>query len=409
MKRISLLVALLFIVTLARIQAQDTVKWPDPWYAYKPLPTNTYNTLNYFMFNENGAPNNQNVTMTDFSGISSGNLYGIAVTFYEEPVLNNPASYAFTLYHFNDLTFTPSGSNYYISIGQMDSIQTWNAPLVKNCTFLYELEKDSSYVPCYEFFFDSIKRIDPSATDTFYIGGRYNNMQYFGSGLGDRDFGQNWIMCPYTDPSSISYVEYMPQDRAVWGVLFPIVKLRCTVPRGFRIEENGGQYTAHWRSDTNAAVYQVAVRTDATLPDSGDFTTTASELTLAGLSPNTGYRVYLRKRCDYCATSWSETVWSDWVGPMVIGDTNTASLPAMPQTPSFILAPNPASATVNVSMDAMDGLTSIELLDISGRNVLTYKAISNSHTLDISALPRGTYFVRVTGEKNISVRKLIIE
>lgn len=66
--------------------------------------------------------------------------------------------------------------------------------------------------------------------------------------------------------------------------------------------------------------------------------------------------------------------------------------------------PNPASQEVNVLINNGLNLSSIEIIDLTGRVILkSEKAVG----IDISELPEGQYFVKVIGETNI-VRKLFI-
>jgi len=64
------------------------------------------------------------------------------------------------------------------------------------------------------------------------------------------------------------------------------------------------------------------------------------------------------------------------------------------------LYPNPATSTLNVRVD---GLQQVEIVDLGGRKV----AVSNSHSVDISQLPKGHYFVRVVANGQTFVRRFV--
>ena len=70
------------------------------------------------------------------------------------------------------------------------------------------------------------------------------------------------------------------------------------------------------------------------------------------------------------------------------------------------LYPNPASSVV--AIDGVKGLAEVTVTDINGRAVLTQK-LTQTHTLDISHLSAGTYFVTVTTDADSAVRKLIVK
>ncbi|MBQ8704095.1 MAG: C10 family peptidase [Bacteroidales bacterium] len=73
-----------------------------------------------------------------------------------------------------------------------------------------------------------------------------------------------------------------------------------------------------------------------------------------------------------------------------------------PQTAAteWNVRPNPASGLVTVDAE---GLLRVELLDVSGRRVLT----TTCNTLDVSALPAGPYFVRITTDSHTSVKRIV--
>ena len=66
--------------------------------------------------------------------------------------------------------------------------------------------------------------------------------------------------------------------------------------------------------------------------------------------------------------------------------------------------PNPASQSVNVLNTNGLNITNIQIIDLTGRVVLSSK---KSDGIDISNLPEGQYFVKIVGETSI-VRKLFI-
>ena len=67
--------------------------------------------------------------------------------------------------------------------------------------------------------------------------------------------------------------------------------------------------------------------------------------------------------------------------------------------------PNPARGSVTVEADA----ATVTLLDLCGRTVKRWSLDGGSMTADISAVPRGAYFVRVVTRDGVTVRKLIVE
>jgi photosystem II stability/assembly factor-like uncharacterized protein len=69
--------------------------------------------------------------------------------------------------------------------------------------------------------------------------------------------------------------------------------------------------------------------------------------------------------------------------------------------------PNPSKNKITISSPALTGIVQLSIFNISGEKVMERRLTNNETQLDISALPRGVYFVRVQDEERIEVMKLI--
>ncbi len=60
--------------------------------------------------------------------------------------------------------------------------------------------------------------------------------------------------------------------------------------------------------------------------------------------------------------------------------------------------PNPAQSEVNITYEK--GLESIEVIDISGKNMLSLDGLSlaNEKSINVDALSTGTYFIRINNK-----------
>lgn len=67
----------------------------------------------------------------------------------------------------------------------------------------------------------------------------------------------------------------------------------------------------------------------------------------------------------------------------------------------FKVYPNPAESVVNIQSDF--DITSIEIIDLTGRKVLNF----NSNTADVSSLNKGTYILNIQTEKGMQQTKFI--
>ena len=75
---------------------------------------------------------------------------------------------------------------------------------------------------------------------------------------------------------------------------------------------------------------------------------------------------------------------------------------------TLTLYPNPASTSVTVTVSGMDGEVTVEIVDLNGRASGKWTVESGKVELDLSGMAQGAYFVRVTGERQTVVRKLIV-
>jgi len=133
----------------------------------------------------------------------------------------------------------------------------------------------------------------------------------------------------------------------------------------------------------------------------GADTTANNPYTLTGLEPNTTYYVKVKALCaDGNESGWSSpaTFTTATVG---IDDVDAAAIS---------LYPNPATTTVTIS--GISGQATVTVVDMNGREVHT-QAIKHSSnqtiTLDLTGYAQGAYFVRIVGEQQSAVRKLIVK
>ena len=68
--------------------------------------------------------------------------------------------------------------------------------------------------------------------------------------------------------------------------------------------------------------------------------------------------------------------------------------------------PNPAEGFVNVTAE---GLQSIELIDMMGRAVSQISASQSATTIDLSNIPSGIYFLRVTTETGVALQRFEVK
>ncbi len=415
----SLVIIALFAISYVS-SAQDTVRYGDPWYQFKPMPDNPddpsfdWSTDRYLGFRPSyGQPEMGPIQLYPNTG---GTIYGIAVTQHQ---IQDPELFdaVLTLFRGVSIELVDSFGHCDITVSEKDSIIAQEAPLTKQCVFEYEYRPGGNITKlnnCTEYYFNTpikLGRSKDSTTDTDYFIGGYIPANCIAKGIGvgtDKLGNQQWYLYSRVPGESVDcqlYYSFHPAYSYSWGGLFPIVKLRCTVPRGLRIA-GGADVTALWRSNTDAELFQLSVCTGDVPADSGLLlTTTDTSLALPTLSPDSTYRIYLRKQCTYCTPSWADTVWSDWSAPVTIEA--STGIRGVDQV-SFTISPNPAKGAVR--LECGEPMLDVEVMDMAGRTVSSESAVMGSElTLDVHRLPAGVYTVRVTTATGTALRRLAVE
>lgn len=86
------------------------------------------------------------------------------------------------------------------------------------------------------------------------------------------------------------------------------------------------------------------------------------------------------------------------------------SLPDMYENSNYFkLSPNPAKDWIIISISELTANFLLSIFNVRGEKILERQLTDNETQLDISALPRGVYFVRVQDEKGVQVAKMVKE
>lgn len=73
----------------------------------------------------------------------------------------------------------------------------------------------------------------------------------------------------------------------------------------------------------------------------------------------------------------------------------------------LVLKPNPADD--QITYEATEKITLLELFDLSGKRLLSEQTTSASGTLNTSSLPDGSYVLRAKGEKGVHLNKMVVK
>jgi hypothetical protein len=73
----------------------------------------------------------------------------------------------------------------------------------------------------------------------------------------------------------------------------------------------------------------------------------------------------------------------------------------------FTISPNPSSTLITIKTSAISPKFQISIFNFQGQEVIKQQFTNPITFLNISALPAGVYFVRMTGERTVSVEKFV--
>lgn len=166
----------------------------------------------------------------------------------------------------------------------------------------------------------------------------------------------------------------------------------CTAPEGLSVGNVAATSASlSWTAVPSATSYTVRV---------GETTYNANgtSYTLNGLTAETAYTVGVQAHCPSGDSPWSETGFTTARDNSGIGTVSDGL--------SVSLHPNPASDRVSIITGAP---ARVCVIDLSGRVNGEWRTEGSELTLDVSQMPRGAYFVRISTASGTAVMKIMVE
>lgn len=172
---------------------------------------------------------------------------------------------------------------------------------------------------------------------------------------------------------------------------------------------NVNSVTAHevqlsWSNDSLAQEWEIEYGYNGFSAGLGTtLRTTRPFVTITGLEDETGYDFYVRTLCS------GDRISAQWVKASAV----TSSLRIdTPQGVTCSLYPNPTHAAATLHLAGIQGIAEVMLFSVDGRLAYSTHLQCNGEErlqLNMSHLPRGTYFVRVVTQQVTLVRKLVVD
>ncbi len=411
MKRFVLLI--LMICAFASAQAQtkvndstrvyDTVTDADTFYLFQtPKPSIT--PRQWLPGCYGGA------ILQDYVTTDTVTVYGVAITFRNEfgAVYDTVSAYRALLMNGRE-----HSTGYHYSMQLIDSVSL-NRSHPRFCWFKYTNDENNKLdlvTPCFEFYFDTPKRIN-RICDTFSVG-RFLVIGQNSYLFGPREFGgfystsspsHVWQGLGYEGgEANYFYLLEGANDRG-WGIFFPIIGLRCGPMPYYSLDTYAGDSAVlRWRNAELGTLYNVRLVGS----DGSDttFVTADTTITLNQLADSVHYNVMLRRQCHLATSNYDTTVYSDWLSYISFGNSIVDTTGGSGGGTEGIntVEDNTLHVSVRDGCVVVQGLADGQragVYDMLGR--LVAELVADGRT---AALPQGVYMVR-TGQSR--ARKVVV-
>ena len=307
---------------------------------------------------------------------------------------------------------------------------------------------DSLAVPLYEVMFDSTILIDHEKSPTIMIAGTHNNNGMMWSLTANDTVFPTPRNCWLHYPTAYSYRynSYIMNDSTVLSYwckydtmpwynyahnphisdyrfiffpnIFPILDTLFGTPCAEvsnlqAVEVDTLWATLMWSADARHQEWEVKYRPmDDSLASDSVVTVSVPTVTLTGLTPGTAYSVRVRGLCDI----ENYSPWCDTLLFTTPQDTVADTLPYItPFHPLSIgnldrythIMPNPAHDMVSILSSYQ--LQGVAVYDLTGRQMLKQPADGMTATVNVSALPRGTYILAICTLQGVATKRLILK
>ena len=265
-----------------------------------------------------------------------------------------------------------------------------------------------------EYYFEK----DITVEDSFYLGATFHSNVVYWDGQGN-DIGLvsywglsrngNEPISWHLKTNSEADSQWVDIDGGYNLMVFPIIKVSgwtpadedtCGVVYGLTLESSNGDFW--WQTNGTTAPWQVEWAREGEDFDADHrrecniaYTNLADVL-----QHGVNYSIRVRAYCPF-DTVEHYGPWTQLDGCQMVG------IADVPEGIRLALHPNPARENCLVECDRV--MRQVEVVDMSGRIVMTLSPETLSVRLDVSGLSRGLYFVRVTCDETVCSRRMMVE
>jgi len=232
-----------------------------------------------------------------------------------------------------------------------------------------------------------LQRFDTVGTNPYTITGLYANQQY---------------------TAAVRAICLMGTVESDWSDTITFTTDACAPVQGVAVSGiTTNSATVSWMANNGVMGYKISYG-DSNFYDNeaivADVDANTTSYTMTGLEEESAYEVYVQTKC--AEGIYSVVTAADRVSFRTTAGGSEGIYDA--ESGTLTLFPNPASTNVTVTVSGMEGEVTVEIVDLNGRTSGKWTVESGKVELDLSGMAQGAYFVRVTGERQTVVRKLIV-
>ncbi|MGB1204305.1 MAG: T9SS type A sorting domain-containing protein [Chitinophagales bacterium] len=180
---------------------------------------------------------------------------------------------------------------------------------------------------------------------------------------------------------------------------------------------NGLVVTLNWPNVPNAEAYKLAGRKQGGATKYFPETQQNSRTFTEGILYNTTYQWSVKVKCDGVWTGYAlfPAYFTTPSGKNQANSYDIFANDATAKTFSFDMYPNPAKRNIYINLENQEDIFNektneykLQISDINGKVALEQNSKSFSHSIDVSHLNTGTYFVSIQNNESKIIEKLII-
>jgi len=164
--------------------------------------------------------------------------------------------------------------------------------------------------------------------------------------------------------------------------------------------ENNALYTVPIIADATSYIWTYT-GTGATFVG-GDTTLTNSATINYGATATSGNLT--AKGHNSCGDGIASAIYQIYVSPVGIEE--------IPNSFNFQIYPNPTSGIITISINGINNNPDLQITDIQGKVIFTRKLTCDNQSytkkIDLSAFPKGVYFVKLISESSLEIKKVVI-